>query len=55
MRKLLLGCVLLTTVLITSCSPAGNGELVGTGREPFFSGGSVWNVVHSTRFIPHGT
>ena len=36
MRKLLLGCVLLTTVLITSCSPAGNGELVGTGREPFF-------------------
>ena len=36
MRKLLLGCVLLTMVLITSCSPAGNGELVGTGREPFF-------------------
>jgi len=36
MRKLLYSCVVLISVVLTSCGSGANGEMVGTGREPFY-------------------
>lgn len=36
MKKLLLCCVVLASMVVSSCGPRSNGELVGTGRDPFF-------------------
>ena len=36
MRKLLFSCVVLISIVLTSCGSGVRGEMVGTGREPFY-------------------
>lgn len=36
MRKLLYSCVVLISIVLTSCGSGVRGEMVGTGREPFY-------------------
>mgnify|MGYP001356428964 FL=1 len=50
MKKLLLSCVALTGLFLTSCTPGANGELVGTFREPFFQ-----ETPFGMLFIPLGS
>ena len=50
MKKLLFICVMLVSLLVTSCKPGANGELVGTGRDPFFQ-----ETPFGMLFIPLGS
>ena len=50
MKKLLLSCVVVTSLFVTSCTPGANGELVGTFREPFFQ-----ETPFGMLFIPLGS
>ena len=50
MKKLLFSCVMLVSLILTSCKPGANGELVGTGRDPFFQ-----ETPFGMLFIPLGS
>ncbi|MAW64930.1 MAG: gliding motility-associated lipoprotein [Flavobacteriales bacterium] len=50
MKKLLFSCVMLVLLFISGCKPGANGELVGTGRDPFFQ-----ETPFGMLFIPLGS
>jgi formylglycine-generating enzyme required for sulfatase activity len=50
MKKLLFSCVMLIFLVLTGCKPGANGELVGTGRDPFFQ-----ETPFGMLFIPLGS
>jgi formylglycine-generating enzyme required for sulfatase activity len=50
MKKLLFSCVMLVFLVLTGCKPGANGELVGTGRDPFFQ-----ETPFGMLFIPLGS
>jgi gliding motility-associated lipoprotein GldK len=50
MKKLLFSCVMLVLLVVSGCKPGANGELVGTGRDPFFQ-----EIPFGMLFIPLGS
>jgi formylglycine-generating enzyme required for sulfatase activity len=50
MKKLLFSCVMLVLLVVSGCKPGANGELVGTGRDPFFQ-----ETPFGMLFIPLGS
>jgi formylglycine-generating enzyme required for sulfatase activity len=50
MKKLLFSCVMLMLLVLSGCKPGANGELVGTGRDPFFQ-----ETPFGMLFIPLGS